>query len=518
MEELEAVEMLSRVRGSVTHWLQNFKYSIQNGLVLNPSNGKISSFSPETDIIDPQRTTSSFIPSTSQPSESPVPGPLNFSIPSGSSSSLSNTITTFGVTSFITDNHQQKWLLTPPPPQPTAQNLNPNNNNNNNNNSPSSLPGDFVLFPPQSSPRDSCALAPLSTTPRRPLRHPSLVHPVLRSRHSPGLQQFQPQLSASPVQVPHSTRLVQSTGSTQSSSHRISPAQNRSLRFQAAAIALNPTYPYRPPVTPSNSLAKYSQYQNHLVSPPNYRRIMSTPNIAQDLPDFFDFHVDHFGDDIIPSTEPTMLSHQQVTASVLAPQDTLADLPSGTVSPKDLLMDASAPPSTSFTDISTPSFESPGYFSQDTSPMFATNMELGHGHEEWDPLFPQDVLSIPLDTAHFDVAAALSQKKVDAPQSPVIRTNASRASSPTSTRSVTKHSAVAGVNARQKRPLLPIEFDSADPVAAKRARNTEAARKSRARKLERQEEMQRKIDELEKRLEEAQRREQYWKAMAQNKG
>ncbi|KAF7587698.1 hypothetical protein BBP40_006857 [Aspergillus hancockii] len=244
---------------------------------------------------------------------------------------------------------------------------------------------------------------------------------------------------------------------------------------------------------------------------------MSTPNIAQDLPDLFDLHTDRFGDDFVPNTEPTILSPHQMTAGVMAGPDTLGDIPSGTISPKDLFMDASAPPSASFTDLSTPSFESPGYFSQDTSPMFATDLELGPGIEEWDSLFPsQDGFSLGLDTTAIDIVAALSQPKAEAPPASPAISSTSRAASP-STRSVTKHSTVAGVNARQRKPLPPIKYDSADPVALKRARNTEAARKSRARKLERQDDMQRRIDELEKSLEEAQRREQYWKALAQNK-
>lgn len=387
-----------------------------------------------------------------------------------------------------------------------------------------------MLYPSQ-HPRDSRAPAPLSTTPRYPAYHPSLVRlGHLSRRHTLSLQQQrqQQQLSASPVQVPRLTRLAsQSTGFPLSSSHRFSPSTRKHLlRLHAASVAsnsppavLNSAYPNRPPVPLFNSPANPT-YQKRQQIPINHRRIMSTPNIAQDLPDLFDLHADRFGDDLIPTTESTMLSPQQMTAGVMAGPDSLTDLPSGTISPKDLFMDASAPPSASFTDLSTPSFESPGYFSQDTSPMFATDMELGPGVEEWGSLFPsQDDFSLGLDTTALDIAAALSQPKAKAdvtPTSPMIRTTSSRATSP-STRSVTKPSTVAGVNARQRKPLPPIKFDSQDPVAMKRARNTEAARKSRARKLERQEEMQRRIDELEKSLEEAQRREQYWKALAQNK-
>ena len=51
----------------------------------------------------------------------------------------------------------------------------------------------------------------------------------------------------------------------------------------------------------------------------------------------------------------------------------------------------------------------------------------------------------------------------------------------------------------------------------KRARNTEAARKSRARKLQRTDDLEGRIAELEKSLEESREREQYWKALAQSK-
>ncbi|EAW10673.1 amino acid starvation-responsive transcription factor GCN4 [Aspergillus clavatus NRRL 1] len=252
---------------------------------------------------------------------------------------------------------------------------------------------------------------------------------------------------------------------------------------------------------------------------------MSTPNVAQDMPDFFDLPSNHFGEDFDFSTEPTMLSPHQIPTGLLAVKDSMAGAPSGTISPKDLFMDASAPPSTSFTDLSTPSFESPGYFSQDTSPMFPADMELNPGHEEWDSLFPpQDAFPVAFDSAALDVALALTQQKVEpaaeavVPPSPVIRKSTSPAPSPApSNKSGTKHSIVAGVNARQRKPLPPIKYDGSDPVALKRARNTEAARKSRARKLERHDDMERRIRELEKSLEEAQQREEYWKALAQSR-
>jgi hypothetical protein len=177
--------------------------------------------------------------------------------------------------------------------------------------------------------------------------------------------------------------------------------------------------------------------------------------------------------------------------------------PPGTISPKDLMMDASVPPSGTFTDLSTPSFESPGNFSQNTSPMF-TDMDIA-GHEEWPSLF--DHSSDPLnafDLATLDVAAAFptEEKKKPAmpvPMSPVSpRAKRSVASSPVPASGAVKHSSVSGVNPRARKNLSPIEFDPNDPVAAKRARNTEAARKSRAKKMERQVTSERRIEDLQK--------------------
>ncbi|KAL4933985.1 amino acid starvation-responsive transcription factor GCN4 [Aspergillus undulatus] len=236
-------------------------------------------------------------------------------------------------------------------------------------------------------------------------------------------------------------------------------------------------------------------------------------------PDLFDFGPDGFGDEL--STEPTMLSPNIIPTGIMASKDSQADMPSGTVSPSDLFMDASAPPSASFTDLSTPSFESPGYFSQDTSPMFGTDMDLAPGHEQWDSLFPTDdgLSMAQFDPAALEIAASFAEVKAEPPVSPTVKSVSSPGRSPNTSRgSAVKHSTVAGVNARRSKPLPPIKFDESDPVAAKRARNTEAARKSRARKLERQGDMERQISELRKELDETRQLVEFWKSQAQSLG
>lgn len=183
-----------------------------------------------------------------------------------------------------------------------------------------------------------------------------------------------------------------------------------------------------------------------------------------------------------------------------------------TVSPKDLMMD-SAPPSTSFTDMSTPSFESSGYFSHDTSPLFA-DAELGPGHEDWESLFPADGTSPAVPRLDEPKLAQLTASPMLAKaSSPIV-------DSPRSSRPAIRHSSVSGVSAKPRnrdKPLPPILYDASDPVAAKRARNTEAARKSRARKVEAQEGMERTIADLKQALEDSERRVAYWKSIAEAK-
>ncbi|CCE78674.1 Piso0_000701 [Millerozyma farinosa CBS 7064] len=49
---------------------------------------------------------------------------------------------------------------------------------------------------------------------------------------------------------------------------------------------------------------------------------------------------------------------------------------------------------------------------------------------------------------------------------------------------------------QRSQPLAPISIESGDPVALKRARNTEAARRSRARKLERMSQLEDRVEDL----------------------
>ncbi|KAJ5640495.1 Cross-pathway control protein A [Penicillium herquei] len=470
-------------------------------------------------------------------------GPLNLSIASRSSSSPHTTITPFDVKSFTTDQFQQSWPPTPLPTQPSAPSLNNNNSNN-------SVLEDFVLYPqPSSQPRRRVS---------RPLAHPSTalkpsaLQPFLAQnnprRHSFSLQlhrHLQQQFSGSPVQDPRVTQLARSP------SYWSQPVKHS--RSQSTAVPTNsPHRPSNRSFHVGNQNEKRKQYLHQ------YRRSnMSSPNYQGK----HSLHVPHHYPSHLPATfppsfsrPPSHLSHSHIAHTRFSEQDLLLfDLPStgimdanswdavlgsdaspeapaGTISPKDLMMANSMPPSATFTDMSTPAMDSPGDFSDHPSPLFD---DFSGPPESWDSLFgghandPSDFTayggqesymaasSLPMfspvetkkEIQSFDVSraagiGALSMAPPALPQvaHPSIEMSpppkpATKAS-PISATGSSKPSAVAGIT-RQRKELSPLEFDPSDPAAAKRARNTEAARKSRAKKQQRQADAEARIADLE---------------------
>ena len=177
--------------------------------------------------------------------------------------------------------------------------------------------------------------------------------------------------------------------------------------------------------------------------------------------------------------------------------------PATTISPKDLMKETeSAPASTALTNLSTPLFdESPQLSSYQTSPLF-DDLPVDSG--TWSgSLFP--------DAADYN---SQSFGTFNAPQ--MARNQSSPGQSPGTPHG--RHSSISGVNARRRdKPLKEIVVDPSDTTAVKRARNTEAARKSRARKLERLEGMQEEIDALKEQLEREKQEKEYWQTMAQGR-
>lgn len=178
-----------------------------------------------------------------------------------------------------------------------------------------------------------------------------------------------------------------------------------------------------------------------------------------------------------------------------------------TVSPKDIMVD-SAPPSTTFTNLTTPGtsyFDSP-YFdvSSDTSPRFGTD-NLASESETWTSLFTDDDsanMAAPIHPRVLDVAPRMSRNGSSPGQS-LTRGGSNQG----------RHSSSSGVSSRRRdKPLPAITVDDPhDIVAVKRARNTLAARKSRQKRVEQSEQLMKQVEDLELQVE-------YWKQIAFARG
>lgn len=146
---------------------------------------------------------------------------------------------------------------------------------------------------------------------------------------------------------------------------------------------------------------------------------------------------------------------------------------------------------------------------ENSSPMF-DDVELDT--ENWTSLFEPNELEIP------PVVAATTEIKQESAPIPEVESSSSTPAPPQFKRSSseaeldftsskrqcssspsieTDHLGVVAYNRKQRSaPLSPIVVESDDPVAQKRARNTEAARRSRARKMERMNQLEDKVEGL----------------------
>jgi general control protein GCN4 len=185
----------------------------------------------------------------------------------------------------------------------------------------------------------------------------------------------------------------------------------------------------------------------------------------------------------------------------------MGDLCGTTVSPSEVTMNPTTMP--------TPTFSSPYLFDSpsegyDTSPLFSADDIVGG--DNWYSLFPETKQDSEDSSAA--ASASLHQAIGDiVKQCDSRETSTSPETSPKFTGStrMQKRSSTSGVRKRQQ-PLPPIVVeDPSDIVALKRARNTLAARKSRAKKAEKMDEMEATIQELKAEVE-------HWKSIALSKG
>lgn len=183
------------------------------------------------------------------------------------------------------------------------------------------------------------------------------------------------------------------------------------------------------------------------------------------------------------------------------------------VSPEQLFMDVnnmSAPNSEPLTCLTTPSsgFDaSPAYSDWNASPLFAAHDDAG----QWPSLFPE-ATSVPV--AELEQSPAVQPEELETAKKPTSR-KSSTGTSPT-----VRHSSVSGVSAsrRRSKPLPPIHVnDAADEKSMKRARNTLAARKSRARRQNHIEELEQTVREMEARLEKIEQERDHYKQLYESR-
>lgn len=191
-----------------------------------------------------------------------------------------------------------------------------------------------------------------------------------------------------------------------------------------------------------------------------------------------------------------------------------------TVSPKDLFNGGdSIPPSTSFTNLTTPGstyLETPESYS--ASPLFNDTLDntfdFSTGCNSNSNFFPELESLVAAPSMERTVSSSSGNPIVVHPGGPAH--NRKRSSTTASPATFARPSSVAGVGAKKRdKPLPPILVDEHDTVALKRARNTAAARKSRAKKVEERDGLESRIAELEGLLAAQARETEYWKAKAQ---
>ncbi|KAI9673800.1 MAG: hypothetical protein M1829_003918 [Trizodia sp. TS-e1964] len=490
------------------------------------------------------------------PRTSPLRAPNTANIPAPSST-------------FFTTDHRQPWpsptsphlRLQPEPPQAPPLPLLRDANY------PPALDTDFVLFPSasplhqQQQTAARSARQPAEQLAPRLARNPSDSPLINTNNNSNNIINGQTphrrnsaQQSPSPAQNPRVSQIIKNTGHSPSFSSFNSfnhpgtkpafyassaPSSTLALQQQKQHSQAQSSPISRPPVPlfPSNSTgnvhrASYLQQtkqrtmssshisQGNTAAPLAVTGPSSSTNpLTSYRPDLsiFNFQMPSNLDDYndAPLFASTYSSPHLAGSSVdsMAHSGT-SSTHNGTVSPKDLMMDPlafSAPNSTSFTNLTSPSiYDSPDIGDvYETSPLFDPADGDVPSADSWYSLFPptctsdnspSDQLDDIQDPATLALAqAAISNRRRSSPNQPPRGIPA-------------KHSTVSGVGSRKRdKPLPPIVVDDpTDSVAAKRARNTLAARKSRQKKVEKFEELETKIAELENEVE-------HWKRIALGK-
>jgi len=329
------------------------------------------------------------------------------------------------------------------------------------------------------------------------------------------------------LQHPHlsGNNFGSSTSSPMQTYSPLGQAQNRFYASSApnSSTALNNSPRARPPVPmfsqSTGNIKKMATHTHTEGSTAWHDHISLSPQLTSspsDMSTGFDFEPFASASDV-NFDEPLDFGHIAQFEPINHPAPVQTSTHPLTVSPKDVMVDStSAPPSTTFTDLTTPgtsTFESPYMVnSNQTSPFFGEE-DLGDNSDDWPSLFP----TLEDNTAQAPVSYNTNANASPAPAHHVAPAMSRNGSSPgqsarSSHQGHGRHSFTSGVaSKRRDKPLPAIVADPSDTVAVKRARNTLAARKSRAKRMERTEQLESEVANLEAEVE-------HWKNIALSRG
>lgn len=129
---------------------------------------------------------------------------------------------------------------------------------------------------------------------------------------------------------------------------------------------------------------------------------------------------------------------------------------------------------------------------KDDAPSETINPSFAEKDDVLDDLFGDDFK----ESLDFVPATKSQVKQLETPMTPMLPTPKKSDDAALKKRKMDHLGCVPLAKKQRSQPLKPIAVDNGDPVAMKRARNTEAARRSRARKMERMSQLEEKVDEL----------------------
>ncbi|EWC44010.1 hypothetical protein DRE_01362 [Drechslerella stenobrocha 248] len=181
------------------------------------------------------------------------------------------------------------------------------------------------------------------------------------------------------------------------------------------------------------------------------------------------------------------------------------------------------------TDLDTPLFGVEDAVLDDWTPLFSSEEQFNFSNPA--PAVVPMEHTPSTDGTLINPAALMLNGESESPLTAVIPSrqlstdsNKSRAPSSPSTKSAVKgmsakRASLSGVNRRKAAlELPPVQYDPSNPVDIKRARNTMAARKSRARRVEKMEELSITVDKLQAEAQSLKEEKEYYKNLARQHG